>query len=643
MLTDRRLTGARFRCNWLDRDQSSVSRAGDDASTVPNAFNFSASPFDCLSGDERRLVRDSVDIAYFRAGATILEPGSAPQHLFVTIKGLVHQLDGGAVVASYGPDDCFDGRALVAGKASSLFVAAEEVLLYQIARPAVSELISRNATFGALLFADLSQKLSALAEHGPKHQLQSLAMARVEQAFIRPALVVDAADDIVTVVKLFHAKRTGNVLVRDTSTDPPRLGIFTTTGLQRAILDGTPLDQLPVGRIATFPLVTVKPGEALFDALALMIRHGVHRLVVADGERIVGFLEQLDLLSFLSNHSYLITLQILQAEDTAALAAAAEAINKLIALLWRNGTRVAMIARLVRELNDKLIERAWQLVAPPELVANSCLFVMGSEGRGEQLLKTDQDNGLVLRDGYAPPADLDAICVRFSQALADFGYPECPGGIMVRNPQWRHGEHEFAQTVRRWLLMPDAESLMALAIFIDAHAVCGDRALLESVRASVFELVSGNDVLIGRFAAAIDSFEDGNGWWTRLISLTTGSSEELDLKKAGLFPLVHGVRSLALEARLAVTGTVERIDALLALGRLPADLAPDLVECLHFLMGLRLKVGLDAMDAGQRDANGRMVVLGRVGQLDRDLLKDALAIVKRFKALLRQRYRLDAL
>ena len=91
------------------------------------------------------------------------------------------------------------------------------------------------------------------------------------------------------------------------------------------------------------------------------------------------------------------------------------------------------------------------------------------------------------------------------------------------------------------------------------------------------------------------------------------------------------------------TGTVERIDALVALGRLPADLAPDLVECLHFLMGLRLKVGLDAMDAGQRDTNGRVVALGRVGQLDRDLLKDALAIVKRFKALMRQRYRLDVL
>jgi CBS domain-containing protein len=96
------------------------------------------------------------------------------------------------------------------------------------------------------------------------------------------------------------------------------------------------------------------------------------------------------------------------------------------------------MATLVQALNAKLFERAWQLVAPAELVADSCLFVMGSEGRGEQLLKTDQDNGLVLRDGSAVgEADVVQACRRFSVALRDFGYPDCPGNIMVSNPQWR--------------------------------------------------------------------------------------------------------------------------------------------------------------------------------------------------------------
>ena len=608
---------------------------------MPNAFNFAASPFDCLSSAERQLVRDNVDIGYFREDEAILEPGVRPSHLFVIIKGHVRQFDGEEFVNSYGPDDCFDGRALMAGQVASRFVAAEEVLVYQLAREAVGELILRNATFGALLFADLSKKLSALTERDSQHEMQSLSLARVEQAVVRPANIVDGETDIVSVVKIFQAQRTGSVMVRDGRSDPPRLGVFTTSGLQRAILHGAPLAQLPVRELASFSLVSVRPDDHLFDALALMIRHKVQRVVVADGERILGFLEQIDLLSFLSNHSYLITRRILEADDIASLAQAAEQITRLIGLLYRGGTKVSLIARLVRELNAKLFERAWQLIAPADLVDNSCLFVMGSEGRGEQLLKTDQDNGLVLRDGYVCEHDLDAICQQFSDALTAFGYPECPGHIMISNPKWRLAAGAFGQSVRRWLLIPDAESLMALAIFIDAHAVCGDPALLEQVRAEVFNMTTDNDALLARFAAAIEAFESDTGWWNRLFALGDAGRERLDIKKAGIFPIVHGIRSLALEMHVEKTGTVERIEALTAASKLPPDMAPDLVDSLHFFMGLRLKAGLDAMDLGRN--NGRVIDVDQLSSLDRDLLKDTLQVVKRFKAMLRQRYRLDAI
>lgn len=603
------------------------------------SFDFSVSPFDCLPAEEQRLVRDHVDIGYWREGATLLAPGVEPAHLFVVIKGRVQQFDGDEWVASYGPDDCFDGRALVAGKASSRFVAQEEVLAHLVSREAVSELISRNATFGALLFADLSHKLNALAEHAGAQERQSLALGRVGEAYLRTAHVVDADDDVVSVVRVFQAQRTGNVLVHDAQAQPPRTGVFTTTGLQRAVLEGTPLDRLPVRAFATFELVTVRPEDSLVEALALMIRHQVHRLVVVDGERVLGFLEQLDLLSFLSNHSYLITVQIIQAGDVEALTRAAAQITRLVELLWRGGAKVGAIARLVGELNAKLFERAWQLIAPPDLVENSCLFVMGSEGRGEQLLKTDQDNGLVLRDGYDCPHDLAAICQRFSDALAAFGYPECPGRIMVSNPQWRQPAEAFGQTVRRWLLMPDAESLMALAIFIDARAVCGDAALLAQVRGEVDRLLVDSDALMARFAAAIDAFEQEGGWWNRILSLADSEKPPLDLKKAGIFPLVHGVRSLALEARLACTNTVERIEALAALHRLPPDLGAELVDSLYFLLGLKLQSGLAAAGSG----NGRAIHVESLTSLQRDLLKDALSVVKRFKAMLRHRYRLDVL
>ena len=136
---------------------------------MPNAFNFAASPFDCLTLDEQRTVRDAVDIAYFPEGATVLEPGAAPTHLFVVIKGVVAQLEDGQTVATYGPDECFDGRALVAGRVSSRFVVLEELVAYELQREAVMALIASNATFGALLFADIGAKLSALSERRSQH------------------------------------------------------------------------------------------------------------------------------------------------------------------------------------------------------------------------------------------------------------------------------------------------------------------------------------------------------------------------------------------------------------------------------------------------------------------------------------------
>lgn len=610
---------------------------------MPSAFNFDASPFDCLDAEERQLVRNSVDIAYFRAGEAILEPGIEPGHLFVLIKGHVQQLDEEhQVITTYGPDDTFDGRALVAGRVTNRFVAQEEVLAYQLARKAVNELIARNATFGALLFSDLSNKLSALAQRRSQHEMQSLTMARVSETGVRAGQVVDAATTIVEVARVFQEHKISSVLVQDGSTTPPRLGIFTNTGLQRAILDGTPLDQLPVGRLATFTLVCVKPSDPVGEALALMLRHNVHRVVVQDGDGSVpGVLEALEVFSFLSNHSYLVGLQIAQSRDLAGLAEASRQITKLIAILHRGGTRVGMIARLVSELNAKLFERAWQLIAPLDLLKNSCLFVMGSEGRGEQLLKTDQDNGLVLRDGYEPPADLDAICNRFTQALIDFGYPPCPGGIMINNPAWRHPQAVFRETVRRWMLMPNAESLMALAIFLDAHPVCGDAALLEPLREEVFTLAADSDQFKARFAAAITLFDEHTGWWNRLLTLGENDPDRLDLKKAGIFPLVHGVRSLAMDKRIRECGTAERVQALVGAGHMAPEIGSDVVQSLHFFMGLKLKAGLQELELG-RDVSGG-VKPDQLNSLDRDLLKDTLGVVKRFKATLRLRYHLDAL
>jgi CBS domain-containing protein len=192
---------------------------------------------------------------------------------------------------------------------------------------------------------------------------------------------------------------------------------------------------------------------------------------------------------------------------------------------------------------------------------------------------------------------------------------------------------------RQWLIMPDADSLMNLAIFMDAHTVCGDARLLEEVRRGLMKLATDSDAMLSRFASAIDSFGSSSGWWNRLLGLGD-ADQQLNLKKEGIFPLVHGVRSLALAHRITDTSTVARISALVADGRLDVGMGTDLTDSLHFFMGLKLKAGLAELDTGKAVTGA--INVARLSSLDRDLLKDTLGVVKRFKAQLRHRFHLEA-
>ena len=469
----------------------------------------------------------------------------------------------------------------------------------------------------------------------PQREMLSLVTARVCDAAVREPFYVDGALDLVSVCRQLSARSLTTALVRDGE----RLGIFTTTDLRDALLRAEPPAATAVREVAHFALIEVQADAELFEALWLMVRHHVHRLLVrsADGG-VLGVLGQLDLVGFLANHSHIIALQIDEAASVAELQTAAARIDQMIVLLHGSGIRIERITRLVSELNTRLFARLWALLAPAELVANSCLLVMGSEGRGEQILKTDQDNALLLRDGFVFDG-LAAVAEAFAAALAGFGYPPCPGGIMLTNPLWRQPLAGFREAIRDWLYGHDPEGPMRLAIFFDAAPVAGDATLLANARDHLDAILAGQDAYLARFAAPADQFDEPGNWFTRLA--TKRNEQPLDLKKLGTFPIVHGVRALCLQYGVRQTGTAARLRALVTAGRIDAALARDLTDALHFLMALRLSHQLRQRAAGALPGNE--VRASELGALEREPLRDSLAIVKRLRAFLRQHYRLDIL
>jgi CBS domain-containing protein len=471
-----------------------------------------------------------------------------------------------------------------------------------------------------------------------QRELLSLVTARVRDAYLRRPVVLDGALDLVSVCRELSARGTSQALIRDGE----RLGMFTTTDLRDALLNSRPPHLLPVREVSRFELIEISADADLYDALWLMVRHRVHRLVVRDGSELLGVLGQLDLMSFVASHSHIVALQIDEASSVAALGAASARIDEMVRLMHASGVRIPRITRLVSELNARLFARLWGLLAPPEWVAQSCLIVMGSEGRGEQILKTDQDNALILRDGFEPEG-LAALCHRFAHALADLGYPRCPGDIMLSNPLWRQPLAAMRQTLDRWVAEPAAGSrddgLLHLAIFMDASSVAGDGQLLDQALAHLHAVRADDDRFLARFAQPADQFPEPGHWFSRWTSRR--DDQPLDLKKLGIFPIVHGVRALALQHGIMAPSTAGRLALLSQHQRIDDPLARDLLEALHLLMGLRLTQQLRLRELGQPLSNE--IKPSDLGTLEREPLHDALGIVRRWRVFLRQHFRLGVL
>ena len=271
--------------------------------------------------------------------------------------------------------------------------------------------------------------------------------------------------------------------------------------------------------------------------------------------------------------------------------------------------------------------RLYELLLPPALQRQTCLLVLGSEGRREQLLRTDQDNALVVADGCDDMA-LEAAMAGFSRALGEIGYPPCPGGVMVSNPHWRMRAAQWRARLQGWRSNYDAQAAMALSITLDARPVAGDAALFAPLDAQL-QALGGDERLLHAMARAALQFDNPLSFFGQLRQDERG----LDIKRGGIFPIVHGLRCLALQHGIGQRNSFARCEALVQAGALDAPLGRDLAQTLSVLQRMRLDAQLAALDAGETPGNHLHPETLR--RLDRELLRDALRVVKAFQQHLR--------
>jgi len=650
-------------------------------------LDFSQPPFDVLSLAERQSIRKNTQIRYLAKSESL--PAEELQCLYVVIKGQIEQSLDGEFVASYvgsnhadglNNNDWFDSRRLpdsltkdnqLEPESTSIqpyqFRANEETLLLQVAGDAIDKISAQNHLVRQMLSDKLPERLKALsqrrhnktldpASYTNQQEVQQIMLQPVIDVHLLPVHIVDADDSLYEAARIMTKAALKHVLVRplhslDDLNNLNRsrtaqhetgllLGILTDTDICRAVSDRQDLAITPCQHYANFNLRTIKASDEIGDALLTMTRYRIHRLPVIDKSGdVVGVLGQSDMLAHIGHHSQLISIKIEQAHDLSSLDTAVELIGRYIRAQHHNGVKIGNISRMVQTLNAQVFTKLWQLVVPDEVMANTCLIVMGSEGRGEQIMRTDQDNALIIRDGYIHP-DLAQFADTFNNHLAMLGYPLCDGNIMMTNPMWRQPLKPFMAQISLWFRNSDPMHGIYLSAILDGEYVCGDESLLTQVRHHLKLAHQKTDpMFVRQFARAALQFGDVNQWWQKFVPLLGGksASSDIDLKKAGIFPLVHGIRTLALENNvLDVPSTKARLKALVQVNAMTQERADTLLEALEFFMAQRLSVAIST-----DDKHARQVDPTTLTALERDLLKECLTVVKNFKNQLRQHYQLE--
>jgi CBS domain-containing protein len=598
---------------------------------MPKAFDAANPPFDRLTPTEVETLRAALDIAYFRPEESIIEQNTSADALYVVIKGTIEERDDDDLLALLGPKDSFDSRALVHGKSGHAFVAREETLCYAAPKATILGLIQSNPRFASFFYRDISRKLDQFVRDEEEQRYGSLMRSRISELFLHPAAFIDAGDTIESAGHMMHEIDSNALFVRDGE----RTGIITGMNLSKAVVLRRQSIQTPVRELAHFDVVSLPLDEFVSSALVLMTKLNKRRVAVRDGERFIGVLEDIDVLGFLAGSAQVVAGRIERASTEEDLAIAARETAAQVRVLRRQGVGVELIGEIISDLNQRLFSRLFEMVAPAEFRASGCLMVMGSEGRGEQTVRTDQDNGLIL-SGPVDQAKLDAFRADFSGALSRFGFPPCPGHVMVSNPAWSKPLSEYLADFRVWLALPDDTSHLNVAIFYDAHPVAGDAQLLTAAKTQLTEMVHGEQAFLAHFARAIDTFATPIGLFRSLIT-SAGNGDALDLKKGGIFPIVHGVRSLALKHGLMETATDKRIIRLRDIGVLQADFAKELSQAFQFMLMLRL----DGQLAASAGSSGSLVQPSLLSTMERDLLRDAFQVVKQFRELIHRQFNLD--
>ena len=393
-------------------------------------------------------------------------------------------------------------------------------------------------------------------------------------------------------------------------------------------------------------LITIRRSDHLFKAIFLMARNNIHRLVVVDdADLLTGVITDTDLLRVQARSP----LHLVQEIETATSVEQLRLINQRMTGMLQYAIKLhadpQSLIQLIAHFNDAFTERLIGVLAERDgicLPAGAAYLALGSEGREEQTLRTDQDSAIVYDDDLAP-VKLGEVR-RFAEAivngLASLGVPLCPGNIMANNPDWCHSMSEWKGLIEQWITTPGPDQTVNFGVFQDLRVQHGERKFEDELRGHVSATARSNSHFFPNMARNIIRFKPPIGMFSRLLVERRGEGRgKIDLKKGGLFALTRGISLIALEEGICGGTTWSKIERLRQNAHIASGDLDVLEESFTFLIKLRLEKQLRSLGAGDRPSNYVDPLV--LPERDRAQLRAAFRGVNTLLQMLQSRYQLD--
>ena len=598
-------------------------------------------PFSLLDAELLDTLPKMLSIRYLRRGSRFPPADEAQPSLYIVRKGAVERRTAaGGLVDTLCEGDLCDVDCL-AGEESPVGTAIEDTLVYLIPCARLRALRREHAPLDEYFVRSAAERLrQGRGALGPADQARSSLLTLPVSAFVgRPPVSGESSLSIRQAAELMSAERVSALLVVDSG----RLcGIVTDRDLRSRCVAAGLESETSIDHIMSTGVASIGPESAAFEALMLMTRKGIHHLPVVDAAGLLGLVSSTDLMRWQSGNTVYLAGLVRKSGALADLVRASAELPELQVRMQASGATPSQLGQAVSSVNDaitmRLIEIAqWELgPAPVRFAWVAC----GSQGRHEQTVHSDQDNALILDDGFVERHHgpyFAALAQKVNDGLNACGYRYCPGKVMASNPEWRQPQGVWIKTFRGWIRHADTMAAMLAANFLDMRTVFGDPALLAPLHETIDASCSRHEAFLARMVANALKNRPPMGFFRNFTLIADGDhADAFNIKCGGLIPITDLARIHALAGGHAEIGTLARLRAAGGSPRLGFESAQELEEAFEYFGSLRLRHQAEQIRGGMTPDN--FISPRSLTSLEKNNLKQAFSVVGRMQGVLAQRY-----